>query len=205
MKWVEMFISLDRPNGRLGYAKARVTPYMHAMVYHVPRFMVIHQGIKKFTGQGMYSTLNVKLIYSQLITDIQLVAVLVGVEKLNDDCRRIHLNRSNKWDAPKDVLLVGKRVERLSKCDRERRIYQKQNSNYWENGIKESRAKRHRISAEVIETNTSNTVIAEELNATEIKQKLKDLGVKTRYRCLKKLKQLLIDTLNDKENQSPNI
>jgi hypothetical protein len=26
------------------------------------------------------------------------------VEKLNDDCRRIHLQRSNKWDAPKDVL-----------------------------------------------------------------------------------------------------
>ena len=28
-----------------------------------------------------------------------------GVEKLNDDCRGIHLQRSNKWDAPIDVLL----------------------------------------------------------------------------------------------------
>lgn len=29
---------------------------MHAMVYHIPRFMTKHSGIKKFTGQG--KTLN---------------------------------------------------------------------------------------------------------------------------------------------------
>jgi hypothetical protein len=40
-------------NGKnLGYEPAMITPYMHAMVYHVPRFMQMHEGIKKFTGQG---------------------------------------------------------------------------------------------------------------------------------------------------------
>lgn len=40
-----------------------------------------------------------------------------GVEKLNDVCRRIHLVKSNKWDATKDVLLVGKRIELLSNLE----------------------------------------------------------------------------------------
>ena len=52
VEWVRIMVSLDRPDGRLGYEKARATLYMHAMVYHVPRFMVMHKGIKKFTGQG---------------------------------------------------------------------------------------------------------------------------------------------------------
>lgn len=126
----------------------------------------------------------------------------VGVEKLNDDCRRVHLNRSNKWDAPKDILLVRKRVEHLSQCEREKRNYQKQDTNYWDNGIKESRAKRHRISAEVVEEINDCTINTDELTAAEIKQKLKELGVNTRCRSLKKLQQLLINTMNDKENQN---
>ena len=49
-RWVSLFTSL----GGIcqGYSKANVTPYIHAMVYHVPRFMQKHDGIKKFTGQG---------------------------------------------------------------------------------------------------------------------------------------------------------
>lgn len=48
--WVRLFISLS---GKIiGYEKTRVTPYMHAMVYHVPKFMQKHHGVKKFTGQG---------------------------------------------------------------------------------------------------------------------------------------------------------
>jgi len=39
---------------------------------------------------------------------------LVGIEKLNDDCRCIHLQQSNKWDAPKDVLLLRKHLEHLA-------------------------------------------------------------------------------------------
>jgi hypothetical protein len=28
----------------------------------------------------------------------------LGIDKNNDDCRRIHLSKTNKWDAPGDVL-----------------------------------------------------------------------------------------------------
>jgi hypothetical protein len=65
------------------------------------------------------------------------------------DCRRIHLQRSNKWDAPKDVLLVEKRIENLSDYERAPRKYRKQDANYWEMDIKESRAKRTRVCTEL--------------------------------------------------------
>ena len=48
--WVELFTSLAGICE--GYAKTNVTPYMHAMVYHVPQFMRKHCGVKQFTGQG---------------------------------------------------------------------------------------------------------------------------------------------------------
>ena len=130
----------------------------------------------------------------------------IGVEKVNDDCRRIHLHRSNKWDAAKDVLLVGKRVEHLAECERTPRRYEKQTVTYWDAGIKENRAKRVRISAEVVEdAQQPNHFDIEALTVHDIKGKLKELGVKTRLRCLKKLQKLLIETMKDKENQSPDM
>ena len=57
--WVTLFQSLG---GKLeGYSKANVTPYIHAMVYHVPRFMKKHRGVKKFTGQGKSGSLSLAL------------------------------------------------------------------------------------------------------------------------------------------------
>ena len=32
--------------------KGKSTPYMHIMAYHVPRLMMLHKGITKFSGQG---------------------------------------------------------------------------------------------------------------------------------------------------------
>jgi hypothetical protein len=49
---VTLFLSLG---GTLeGYGKANITPYIHAMVYHVPRFMKMHNGIKQLSEQGNY-------------------------------------------------------------------------------------------------------------------------------------------------------
>ena len=129
-------------------------------------------------------------------------AFLKGVEKLNDDCRRVHLHRSNKWDAPKDILLVGKRLEHLADCERATRKYIKQDVNYWKEGIKESRAKRHRVCMEEPKVGHLDFDMINNLTAEETKQRLKDMGIKTRYRCKQKLKELLINSLEDKENIS---
>jgi hypothetical protein len=68
-------------------------------------------------------------------------SLFIGIEKNNDDCRIIHLAKSNKWDAVKDVLLVSKRVETLSSIHCTPRMYQKLNAQYWDNDLKEKRAK----------------------------------------------------------------
>ena len=61
--WIKLFVSLS--GKAMGYEKERITPYMHAMVYHVPKFMEVHKGIKKFTGQGNDKTVKNYLIITQ--------------------------------------------------------------------------------------------------------------------------------------------
>ncbi len=50
-EFVELFCSLG--SARIGYNKTSVTPYMHALVYHVPMFLQKHGSLKQFTGQGV--------------------------------------------------------------------------------------------------------------------------------------------------------
>lgn len=50
-KFINLFCSLGAT--RMGYLKSRVTPYMHALVYHVPMFMKKYKNFKQFTGQGV--------------------------------------------------------------------------------------------------------------------------------------------------------
>lgn len=123
-----------------------------------------------------------------------------GVEKLNDDCRRIHLHRSNKWDAAKDVLQVEKRLENLQDHERIPRRYTKRTKEYWEGAIKEDRAKRSKAMTDVFEKensgNVSNVDIAS-MTVADLKQMLKTRGVTTRLRSVKKLQELLLNTLKD--------
>lgn len=116
--FINLFISLG--GLRIGYEKKRVTPYMHALVYHVPIFIKNYKNFKHFTGQG--------------------------IEKNNDDAKRIYFQKSNKWDAAKDILLLEHRQIELKHCEREKRKYDKKNTDYWEEGIIEKRKKRSRAS-----------------------------------------------------------
>lgn len=82
---------------------------MHVMVYHIPYFIQEHGSIKRFTGQG--------------------------VEKNNDDAKRVLFHKSNKWDTAKDIMYLESRQWDLRHCEREKRTYRKRNSQYWEGGI----------------------------------------------------------------------
>ena len=82
--FVYLFLSLG--GIRIGYEKKRVTPYMQALVYHVPVFVQKHKNFKQFTGQG--------------------------IEK-NNDAKRIYFQKSNKWDAARDILLLEHRQRAL--------------------------------------------------------------------------------------------
>jgi hypothetical protein len=102
-----------------GYGKANITPYIHVLVYHVPRFFQ-NSGVKIFTGQG--------------------------VEKTNDVVRSIYHTKSNKHEGCKDTLLALKRLDCLKDYERMPNKYVKKNDEYWTTDIFEERRKRPRLS-----------------------------------------------------------
>lgn len=125
---------------------------------------------------------------------------IVGVEKLNDDCRRIHLQQSNKWDAAKDVLMVGKRIKMLGEFERTKQQYKKADNNYWAGGITESRAKRPRFSNDE-ESQESRVDEIDRLTPEMIKARLTDLGFKTRAKKLKRLQEIYRAALQSVSNE----
>ena len=112
--WVNKFTSLR--DKRIGYKRAGITPYMHAMVFHVPIFMKEFHSVKTFTGQG--------------------------VEKNNDVARNVVLRKSNKQDAAADIIKLESRQWHLQSCERTKRSYVKHNAHYWDKDIIEKRRKK---------------------------------------------------------------
>jgi hypothetical protein len=128
-------------------------------------------------------------------------SLFIGIEKNNDDCRRIHLAKSNKWDAAKDVLLVSKRVETLSSLHRTPRMYQKLNAQYWDNDLKEKRAKLKRKMEdekkqmdENIHSNDEQNV--ESMSPAELRAGLAQYGIKTRVKNVKRLQEMFRSCLH---------
>ena len=125
-----------------------------------------------------------------------------GVEKNNDDVRKFHLTKSNKWDAPRDILLVTKRLQITGQHERVRREYNKSNTEYWSTEIRESRSKRRKLSdvlpAEIPLPDSISQDVAniQNLSALEIKEKLKELGLQTRVQKLEKLQEILKQALS---------
>lgn len=116
--WIELFCTLR--HARPGYRKARVTPYMHVMAYHVPTFVEKYGCFKTFTGQG--------------------------VEKNNDDAKRMLFHKSNKWDAAKDILCIESRQWELKECERKKGVYPKRKCEYWDGGISKLRREKRLLS-----------------------------------------------------------
>jgi hypothetical protein len=98
-----------------------------------------------------------------------------GVEKNNDDAKKIYFQKSNRWDGARarDVLLVENRQQLLSHCEREKRQYHKRNAAYWENDIIETRKKQTKACLREIQINHSASV-EQGSNSSENKYK-KDL------------------------------
>jgi len=58
------------------------------------------------------------------------IAILIsGVEKNNDDARRVLRRKSNNWDSPADVLQTETRLWALQKRERKPRAYTKKMKN----------------------------------------------------------------------------
>ena len=89
-KWVLDFRSLSEHLE--GYDSKSITPYIHVMVYHVPKMLKTYGSIKQFTGQG--------------------------VEKSNDDFKMIYHRKTNKHCATAEALRVRQRKNMLKQYAR---------------------------------------------------------------------------------------
>lgn len=92
---------------------------MHIMCYHVLFFIQEHVYFKRFTGQG--------------------------VVKNNNDANRVLFQKSNKWDAAKDIRFMESRQWELKKHEREEGTYAKRNGEYWDVETSRVRKKRRSI------------------------------------------------------------
>ena len=91
-EWINLFLS---PRA-MGYKKANITPYMHAMMYHAPQFF---EAFRTITGQG--------------------------VERNNDIARTTVLHKSNKCNSTEDVLKHESQLWELKEQERSKRVYTK--------------------------------------------------------------------------------
>ncbi|XP_078347604.1 uncharacterized protein LOC144632757 [Oculina patagonica] len=120
--WASLMVNMSGSGA--GYLhETIITPYMHALVFHVPTMIEMHGSLKYFSGQG--------------------------VEKKNDDFRRYFHRKINRWDACNSLLLVEKRQEMLQDYERQPRKYFKKDNAFWLHGGKQEVARKYpRISVD---------------------------------------------------------
>lgn len=166
--WIDLFCSLK--GLRSGYERPRVTPYMHVLVYHIPFFVEKHGCIKKFTGQG--------------------------VEKNNDDAKRVLFHKSNKWDAAKDILFTESRQWDLKHHERKKGQYTKRKLEYWDSEITAiRRQKRSRSEADTTQDDEIPVPAPEEnlknLSVKQLREVIKEKGLKPKGLSKLKKKELI--------------
>ena len=115
----------------------------------------------------------------------------------------MHLQKSNKWDAARDVLLVSKRVEALSQLERTPRTYKKRKVQYWECELKEKRAKlkhkmRNDTTTQIGENRDANRVLnINNMSPNDLREALRKHGIKTRVRNVKRLQEMYEDAMKN--------
>ena len=139
---------------------------MHILPYHIPFFIQTQGCFKKFTGQG--------------------------VEKNNDDAKRVFFHKSNKWDGARDILSTESRQWDLRQHEREKTTYTKRNHEYWQGEISEIRKQRRLVSmasvqVEEDETPDDNPVDYNKFTLPQLRGIIKEMGLKVK--ALSKLKK----------------
>ena len=112
--------------------------------------------------------------------------------------RGYFFQKSNKWDAARDVLQSESRQIALQGHEREKRKYDKQNKDYWEGGIVASRKKRHRsqVNAMDEEPGPSDELPEQEedlgkLNVSQLKERIKSRNIQVKGLTKLKKKELI--------------
>jgi hypothetical protein len=81
-------------------------------------------------------------IIKQCLNNQPFMFVFIGVEKKNDDFRRILHRSISKWESTRSTICVEKRQQELVDIIRKKRKYVKQNHGFWYEGGKTEAATR---------------------------------------------------------------
>lgn len=104
---------------------------------------------------------------------------IVGGFIYRDPINGIRQKISSLWENEWSIYLIYERASRE---------YKKQEAEYWNKNIHESTAKRPKIGTEQPDGDAiSGDLMVDDMTAEEIKSKLKEKGITTRLRSLKKL------------------
>ena len=91
IKWLTLFLEI--------YQTKHVTPYMHTLVYHIPKFISLHGSLARFSQQGL--------------------------ERLNDIITKDYFRSTNhRNDALQSLMMKLNRIEELRDTE-EQKQYQK--------------------------------------------------------------------------------
>lgn len=166
-KFMTLFTALGESK-RKGYDATQITPYIHILAHHAP------QKHSEFKCLGWFSS--------------------QGLEKKNDVMKRIHHEKTNKWDSARDALKIAKRHEIISD-ERVTRTYRKSDDEYWQGGgIQESRKKRSRPSTTKV--NRDKELNPEEMTAGQLRTELRAFGIRTSTKSSTRLKKMLKEKLS---------
>ena len=104
-------------------------------------------------------------------------------KKNNDDTKKLYFQKSNKWDATRDVLQLEARQYALRGQEREKRKYIKRKTEYWETDISETRKKRPRPKVsdnlnDVAATSTSSSSTTVDLNKLTVKELREEINAR---------------------------
>ena len=81
-------------------------------------------------------------------------------------------------------------MEMLSSFERTPRQYNKSANGYWSTEIKEARAKRPRLCSKALVDDETNIIDCSEMTPEMIRARLKELGIITRVRNVKRLQEM---------------
>lgn len=105
--------------------------------------------------------------------------MIVGGFIYRDPINGMHQKISSLWGNEWSIYLIYERASRE---------YKKQEAEYWNKNIHESRAKRQKIGTKQPDGDAiSGDLMIDDMTAEEIKSKLKEKGITTRLRSLEKL------------------
>lgn len=92
-------------------------------------------------------------------------------------------------------------MEYLAGYERTPRVYNKKATDYWNETIRNGRAKQRRLCFEVPEENLETGGLdLEHMSVDDLKAELKKRGIKSRLRNIKKLQELLRNNIMEENN-----